>query len=121
MKAMRLLDAAATTLTAIAAPAPQPGPGELLLDVVCAGLCHTDVGTVLGYPALRRGYSPAYPVTLGARVPRHRASTRSGHVRRIAGGDARRRERSHHLPALPLLWLRPIDALRRPEGDRPRR
>ncbi|SJM63847.1 zinc-binding dehydrogenase [Gulosibacter sp. 10] len=46
-------------------PTPAPGPGEVLLELVYAGICHTDVNMIEGAYGPGSGYSPTYPVVLG--------------------------------------------------------
>jgi 2-desacetyl-2-hydroxyethyl bacteriochlorophyllide A dehydrogenase len=44
---------------------PRPGPGEVLLELVAAGLCHTDLGMIHGAYGPGSGYSPTFPMVLG--------------------------------------------------------
>ena len=46
-------------------PEPSPGPGEVLLDLVGAGLCHTDLGMINGAYGPDSGYTPDFPLVLG--------------------------------------------------------
>lgn len=65
MKAMRLLEATSRRLTECEVEEPEPKEGWVQLELLAAGLCHTDVGMVAGDPGLRRGYSPHFPLTMG--------------------------------------------------------
>jgi len=44
-------------------PIPQPGPGELLLQVLCCGICHTELDEIEG-----RTPPPCFPMVLGHQV-----------------------------------------------------
>ncbi len=44
---------------------PQPGPGEVLVKMIAAGLCHTDVAVVTGVQMVQAGYHPTYPYAMG--------------------------------------------------------
>lgn len=44
-------------------PAPVPGPGEILIDVSCCGVCHTELDEIEG-----RTSAPSYPVIPGHQV-----------------------------------------------------
>jgi threonine dehydrogenase-like Zn-dependent dehydrogenase len=46
-------------------PEPRPGPGQVLLEMVGAGLCHTDLGMIHGVYGPDSGYAPDYPLVLG--------------------------------------------------------
>ncbi|RKN43999.1 zinc-dependent alcohol dehydrogenase [Streptomyces hoynatensis] len=46
-------------------PEPIPGPGEALLELVYAGICHTDLNMIAGAYGPGSGYRPSYPVVLG--------------------------------------------------------
>jgi 2-desacetyl-2-hydroxyethyl bacteriochlorophyllide A dehydrogenase len=46
-------------------PEPQLGPGQVLLDMVGAGLCHTDLGMIHGAYGPDSGYTPNFPLVLG--------------------------------------------------------
>ncbi|HEY2192458.1 MAG TPA: alcohol dehydrogenase catalytic domain-containing protein [Actinomycetospora sp.] len=46
-------------------PEPEPGPGEVQLELVAAGLCHTDLGMIHGHYGPTSGYSPRFPLVLG--------------------------------------------------------
>jgi threonine dehydrogenase-like Zn-dependent dehydrogenase len=43
----------------------RPEPGEVRLDLVAAGLCHTDLGMIHGAYGPWSGYSPKFPLVLG--------------------------------------------------------
>jgi threonine dehydrogenase-like Zn-dependent dehydrogenase len=44
---------------------PSPGPGEVQLELVGAGLCHTDLGMIRGAYGPGSGYAPSFPLVLG--------------------------------------------------------
>lgn len=44
---------------------PRPGPEEVQLELVAAGLCHTDLGMIHGAYGPDSGYSPRFPLVLG--------------------------------------------------------
>lgn len=46
-------------------PEPEPGPGEVQLELVGAGLCHTDLGMIHGAYGPGSGYAPSFPLVLG--------------------------------------------------------
>ena len=46
-------------------PEPRPEAGEVLLDLIYAGICHTDINMIDGAYGPGSGYSPSYPVVLG--------------------------------------------------------
>lgn len=46
-------------------PEPSPGPGEVTLELVAAGLCHTDLGMIHGAYGPGSGYTPGFPLVLG--------------------------------------------------------
>ncbi|MEK8169239.1 alcohol dehydrogenase catalytic domain-containing protein [Streptomyces sp. M19] len=48
MRAARF-DAASRTLSVQDVPVPVPGPGEVLVKVAACGICHSDLGQLLGY------------------------------------------------------------------------
>jgi propanol-preferring alcohol dehydrogenase len=62
MRALRLLQAGNPVALA-EIPDPSPGPREVLVRVVAAGICHSDVHYRAGRPA-----PPALPVTLGHEI-----------------------------------------------------
>src|SRR3954453_21769725 len=59
MKAFRLLARGRTALVDV--PAPRPGPGEVVLRVLAAGVCRTDL-------SLLRNGAAHLPVTLGHEI-----------------------------------------------------
>ena len=61
MRAFRLIAAGRAELVDL--PAPEPGPGEVLLRVIAAGVCRTDVDLLLS-----GGDGLALPVTLGHEI-----------------------------------------------------
>ena len=61
MRAYRLIDAGRAELVDV--PVPQPGPGEVLLRVLAAGVCRTDLGLLRS-----GGDGLALPVTLGHEI-----------------------------------------------------
>jgi threonine dehydrogenase-like Zn-dependent dehydrogenase len=46
-------------------PEPRPGPGQVQLELVAAGLCHTDLGMIHGAYGPGSGYAPSFPLVLG--------------------------------------------------------
>ena len=46
-------------------PEPAVGPGDVQLELVAAGLCHTDLGMIHGTYGPGSGYAPAFPLVLG--------------------------------------------------------
>ncbi|MEW1819294.1 alcohol dehydrogenase catalytic domain-containing protein [Arthrobacter sp. NPDC080031] len=46
-------------------PEPVPGPDEVLVELIYAGLCHTDTAMVDQDAAARGGYRPNFPLILG--------------------------------------------------------
>ncbi|TYB57015.1 alcohol dehydrogenase catalytic domain-containing protein [Nonomuraea sp. PA05] len=46
-------------------PEPRPAAGEVLLELVAAGLCHTDLGMINGDYGPGSGYAPSFPLVLG--------------------------------------------------------
>ncbi|MFF0771683.1 zinc-binding dehydrogenase [Nonomuraea wenchangensis] len=46
-------------------PDPRPAEGEVLLELVAAGLCHTDLGMIHGDYGPGSGYAPSFPLVLG--------------------------------------------------------
>lgn len=46
-------------------PEPTPGPGQVQLELVAAGLCHTDLGMIHGAYGPGSGYAPNFPLVLG--------------------------------------------------------
>lgn len=46
-------------------PEPSAGPGEVKLELVSAGLCHTDLGMIRGAYGPGSGYAPRFPLVLG--------------------------------------------------------
>ena len=68
MRAMRLtrkvsLETCETPLQLVDLPRPEPGAGELLLEVLACGVCHTELDEIEGRTA-----PPSYPVTPGHEV-----------------------------------------------------
>lgn len=57
---------------------PRPGPGEVLLELVAAGLCHTDLGMIHGAYGPGSGYSPTFPLVLGHEYAGRVVGTGSG-------------------------------------------
>jgi threonine dehydrogenase-like Zn-dependent dehydrogenase len=46
-------------------PEPRPGPAQVQLELVAAGLCHTDLGMIHGAYGPGSGYHPSFPLVLG--------------------------------------------------------
>lgn len=68
-------------------PTPEPGDGEVLLELIYAGICHTDVNMMDGtYDLTASGYSPSYPVVLGHEFTARVVELGSG-VEGFAPGD----------------------------------
>ncbi|MHA6630264.1 zinc-dependent alcohol dehydrogenase [Pseudonocardia sichuanensis] len=59
-------------------PVPEPGPGEVQLELVGAGLCHTDLGMIHGDYGPGSGYSPTFPLVLGHEYTGRVAAVGSG-------------------------------------------
>jgi threonine dehydrogenase-like Zn-dependent dehydrogenase len=57
---------------------PVPGPGDVLLELVFAGICHTDVAMIDGAFGPGSGYSPEYPIVLGHEFTARVVSTGDG-------------------------------------------
>ncbi|MCL2481988.1 MAG: alcohol dehydrogenase catalytic domain-containing protein [Propionibacteriaceae bacterium] len=65
MRAIVLENSSARIAVEADVDAPVAGPGEVLCEALAVGLCHTDVAMIRGFPNVRAGYSPAYPLVLG--------------------------------------------------------
>jgi 2-desacetyl-2-hydroxyethyl bacteriochlorophyllide A dehydrogenase len=46
-------------------PEPRPDSGQVRLELVAAGLCHTDLGMIHGAYGPGSGYAPSFPLVLG--------------------------------------------------------
>ncbi|WP_309501101.1 NAD(P)-dependent alcohol dehydrogenase [Saccharopolyspora gloriosae] len=64
-------------------PIPEPGPGQVLLRVLAAGMCHSDI-SVMGWPA--EGFPYPVPLTLGHEGAGEVAGLGAG-VRSLSEGD----------------------------------
>ncbi|SEF32273.1 L-iditol 2-dehydrogenase [Amycolatopsis pretoriensis] len=65
MKALTKTAAGDGNLSWTDRPDPAPGPGEVQLELVGAGLCHTDLGMIRGAYGPGSGYAPRFPLVLG--------------------------------------------------------
>lgn len=65
MKALTKIAAGEGNLGWADHPEPSPGPGEVQLELIGAGLCHTDLGMIRGAYGPGSGYAPSFPLVLG--------------------------------------------------------
>ncbi|MDR6688640.1 threonine dehydrogenase-like Zn-dependent dehydrogenase [Arthrobacter sp. 1088] len=69
-------------------PEPTPGPRDVLVELIYAGLCHTDVAMVDRDAAARGGYRPSFPLTLGHEFVARVVELGSAVPDMIGNGDA---------------------------------
>ena len=98
---------------------PAPGPGEVVVDILACGVCHTDLTYREG------GINDEYPFLLGHEAAGTVESVGSG-VTNVEPGDFVDPELARGMRAVPSLQARPSDRMlrhlqRRPEDDADRR